>query len=371
MNLELLRGYSLDPPHSLCFMLSINPAALGLHPEERFVAPLPFNLGLVQLLADHRDVFLTDLSLAAAFLGGVVGYILLVMLLYVAWNKRLAIRLAVVVLLALSLNDLLKMLLRNPRPFVAQGTYLKKWAVPAKSARELAMEFSTPSGHATGASSFYSYLYGIVRNRVVRVLAVAAILLIGVSRPYLGVHYFEDVLLGWALGLAIALVSLRYTEALAAAWNRLSYGLQVAIVAPAGLAFWLLAVLLNGHSASGQPYAYIAYGGFLTGAEDSELRSAKLLGPCQDSALSSLRRPGDRHLVHSRKGLRNGSGSFLAALEPARIHPLRRRGLRQLLPGALALHQNRLGEKCPQRSKMMGANLLIRILEQNQSNRAH
>ena len=238
---------------------------MGLHPEERFVAPLPFNLGLVQMLADHRDVFLTDLSLAADLLGGVEGYILLVMLLYVTWDKRLAIRLAVVVLLALSLNDLLKMLLRNPRPFVAQGTYLKKWAVPARSARELAMEFSTPSGHATGASAFYSYLCGIVRNRVVRVIAVAAILLIGVSRPYLGVHYFEDVLLGWTLGAALALVSLRYTEAIAAAWNRLSYGLQVAIVAPAGLAFWLLAVLLNGHSASGQPYAYIAYGGFLTG----------------------------------------------------------------------------------------------------------
>lgn len=229
------------------------------------MVPLPFNLGLVQLLADHRNAFLTDIALAADSLGGVLGYILLSTLIYVAWSKRLAIRLSVVVLTALSLNDLLKMLLHNPRPFVAQGTYLTKWAVPAKNARELATQFSTPSGHASSAAAYYSYLFGFVRNRVVRVVAVAMILLIGISRPYLGVHYFEDVLLGWIFGLAVALFSLRYAEAIAVAWNRLSYALQVAVVMPATFMLWLLAFLLNGDRAAGLPYACVCYGGFLTG----------------------------------------------------------------------------------------------------------
>jgi hypothetical protein len=183
----------------------------------------------------------------------------------VVWNKRLAIQLSVVMLAASSINDLLKLLVRNPRPFIVQGTYLQKWAVSAKSARNLAMEFSTPSGHATAAAAFYTYLYGKVCSRVVRIVAVAAILIIGISRPYLGVHYFEDVFLGWALGLAVAAVGLRYAEAIAAAWNRISHWLQIAIVAPGGLALWLTAVLLNGHSTTGQPYAYLCYGGFLTG----------------------------------------------------------------------------------------------------------
>jgi membrane-associated phospholipid phosphatase len=229
------------------------------------LAPLPFNFGLVELLADHRNFFVTKLANMAAFAGGVEGYILLATLIYMVWNKRLAIQLSVVMLGALSLNDLLKMLLGNPRPFIAQGTYLQKWAVSTKSARELATEFSTPSGHATGAAAFYGYLYGLVRKRVVRIIAVATILLIGISRPYLGVHYFEDVLLGWALGLAVALIAVGYAEVFASAWNRISYWLQIAIVAPAGLALWLVAVLLNGHSAAGQPYAYLCYGGFLTG----------------------------------------------------------------------------------------------------------
>ena len=229
------------------------------------MAPLPFNLGLVQFLAEHRNVYLTKLAHVAAFAGGVEGYILLAALIYVVWNKRLAIQLSVVMLAASSINDLLKLLVRNPRPFIVQGTYLQKWAVSAKSARNLAMEFSTPSGHATAAAAFYTYLYGKVCSRAVRIVAVAAILIIGISRPYLGVHYFEDVFLGWALGLAVAAVGLRYAEAIAAAWNRISHWLQIAIVAPGGLALWLTAVLLNGHSTTGQPYAYLCYGGFLTG----------------------------------------------------------------------------------------------------------
>jgi hypothetical protein len=197
--------------------------------------------------------------------GAIQGYILLILLFYVAWNKRLAIKLTVVLLAASSLNDLLKMFLRNPRPFVAQGTYLKKWAVPASSARSLAAQYSTPSGHATGASAFYAYFYGVVRNRAVRVVAVAAILLIGVSRPYLGVHYCEDVLIGWALGLVVALISLHYADAIDAAWSRLSHKMQVALVVPACLTLWLLAVLLNGDSTAGQPHDCLAFGGFLTG----------------------------------------------------------------------------------------------------------
>jgi len=104
--------------------------------------------------------------MAAAFWGGVDGYILLVMLFYVIWNKRLAIRLCGRGACGLVAERSIQDAPPQSAPFRAQGTWQKKWAVPESSARDLATQFSTPSGHATAAASFYAYLYGVVRNRV-------------------------------------------------------------------------------------------------------------------------------------------------------------------------------------------------------------
>ena len=229
------------------------------------MAPLPFNLAFVQLLADHRTVFLTNFFLAVTSFGGASVYILIALFIYAGWSKQLAIRLSVLVLLTMALNDILKMAIKNPRPFVREGTWLRKWAVSPNQAAQLASEYSTPSGHAMGSSAFYSYLFAFIHHRAVRILAVAAIVLVGISRPYLGVHFVEDVLIGWAFGLAIALVSIRYGEAIATAWSRFSTTQQIAATVAGSLALWLLAVLLNGRQFSGQPGDVLVYGGFLTG----------------------------------------------------------------------------------------------------------
>lgn len=229
------------------------------------MAPLPFNLHFVQFLADHRTDDLTHFFLTATFFGGAGTYLLIAILIYVAWNKQLAIRLSVLALLTMALNDLLKIAIKNPRPFIREGSWLSKWAVSPKDATVLAAEYSTPSGHAMGSSAFYSYLFARSHHRVVRIAAVAAIVLIGFSRPYLGVHYGEDILIGWAFGLTMAAVSIRYGDAIATAWSRLSYVRQIAATVAGSLGLWLLGVLLNGGQVAGQPRNVLSYTGFLTG----------------------------------------------------------------------------------------------------------
>lgn len=226
---------------------------------------LHFNLALVQFFVDHREIWLTRFFLAASYFGSPNFYFLLAILLYVMWDKHLAVRLLAVVLLASSFNDLLKVLIANPRPFIRHGTYLEKWAVSPASAKVLAAEYSTPSGHAMGAAAFYTYLFALVRNRFVRVACVLAIILIGVSRPYLGVHYVEDVLLGWAFGLAVALVAIRYARTIARLWRKQSYGVQIAIAVTASLALWLLVVALNKGRIDSQVNEATIYCGLLTG----------------------------------------------------------------------------------------------------------
>jgi membrane-associated phospholipid phosphatase len=181
------------------------------------------------------------------------------------WDKRLAVRLTVLVLLTVVFNDLLKIFIKNPRPFIADGTYMEKWAVPPAEARSLALEYSTPSGHAMGSSAFYSYLFAFTRNRFLRVAIVLLVLVIGVSRPYLGVHYVEDVLLGWSLGLAFGLVAIRYTERLASRWRQVPYGLQSAITVAGCAALWLLALAFNNWQIDSQLREVTLYCGWLTG----------------------------------------------------------------------------------------------------------
>jgi membrane-associated phospholipid phosphatase len=225
----------------------------------------PFDTAFMQFLADHRSPLLTRLFLAASFVGEAEGYILIVTLIYVMLDKTLAVRLAVLALLTMCLNHVLKIVIKNPRPFIREGTYLKKWAVSNNYAKALAMEYSTPSGHAMTGAAFYSYLYAAVENRFVRVVAVAAILLTGISRPYLGVHYPGDILIGWVLGLSVGLVAIKFADEISARWSALEYKYQAGIVVASSLILWLATIAINGWRIDSQPRAFLGYAGFLTG----------------------------------------------------------------------------------------------------------
>ena len=229
------------------------------------MAQLTFNMAVMQFLADHRNVLLTKFFLLASFAGQVEGYILVVTLIYVMFDKTLAVRLAVLLLLTMCLNHVLKITIKNPRPFVHEGTYFQKWAVSTENAKALAAEYSTPSGHAMAGAAFYPYLCASVENPFVRVIAVLAILATGFSRPYLGVHYPADIIIGWVIGLLVALVAIKRADRISEGWDKLSYKYQVAIAVASSLILWLATIAINGWRIDGQPRAFLGYAGFLTG----------------------------------------------------------------------------------------------------------
>lgn len=73
----------------------------------------------------------------------------------------------------------------------------------------LPTSYSFPSGHSLSSFCFYGILAWLItarmKNRASKILvwtlAAALILLVGVSRVYLGVHYPSDVLAGYAAGV--------------------------------------------------------------------------------------------------------------------------------------------------------------------------
>lgn len=229
------------------------------------MAFFPFDLPTMEAITALRTPGLTQLFLLISEIGDIQGYVLIGTLIYVMFDKQLAVRLSILVLLASCLNHVLKISIGNPRPFMQEGDYLQKWAVSPDNARELAAEYSTPSGHAIAAASFYAYLYGRVRSPPIRIVAVLAIVLIGLSRPYLGVHYVGDILLGWAVGLGTALIALRYADGLSLAWSRLPWPWQIGISITASLVVWIATLAINDWHFDGQPRAFMGAAGTMTG----------------------------------------------------------------------------------------------------------
>jgi len=74
--------------------------------------------------------------------------------------------------------------------------------------------FSYPSGHALGVTTLYAFLTFVIgrhiqnrrRRMLLNLIAAGLIISISASRLYLGVHYPSDVLSGFFLGLAWALL---------------------------------------------------------------------------------------------------------------------------------------------------------------------
>ncbi len=239
----------------------------------------PFHLDWILWLANHRSPPLTAVMEAFTFLGELGAIVPIVALVFAVFDKRLAIRLAFVALIAGSLNYFLKVLVANPRPFVSAGTYRQEWAVSPRMADALAIEYSTPSGHAMGGAAFWGVLFGRASGGWARAACALAILGTGLSRPYLGVHYVEDILLGWPLGLAIAWVVTRWGDGMARRWDAHAFERRVVAAVGASVGLWAVTRALGGlGTATGQPNAFVSYAGFLTGLVVAEPLEAHFVG---------------------------------------------------------------------------------------------
>ncbi|MEM1264075.1 MAG: phosphatase PAP2 family protein [Pseudomonadota bacterium] len=226
---------------------------------------MAFNQSILVYLAEHRSGFLTAIFQGITFMGGVEGYLIVIAFLYTVFKKRIAINASLVVLITMIANHLLKSIIQNPRPFTADGSYVEMWAVSASQAAELAAEFSTPSGHAMAAAAFYAYLLGQVRSTAARFTMTATIVLIGLSRPVLGVHYVEDILLGWVLGVGMAVLATSHVDRTWERWCSVSVSLHIAAVIALSVSVWLITWAVTGQQASALPIEFVGVLGFLSG----------------------------------------------------------------------------------------------------------
>ena len=131
--------------------------------------------------------FITSLG-SAKF---VIGITLL--LLIILKNKKIGIYMSVNLILITIFQYVLKFLIARPRP-VGINLINEK-------------NFSFPSGHSLTAMAFYGFIIYLLYNsklkykKIYIIFLGLLILLIGLSRVYLGVHYITDVIGGFSFSL--------------------------------------------------------------------------------------------------------------------------------------------------------------------------
>jgi glycerophosphoryl diester phosphodiesterase/membrane-associated phospholipid phosphatase len=211
----------------------------------------------------------TPLMTVLTFLGDEEFYLLAFPLLYWIVSRRLGLRLGVMLLLTAGVNSALKLVWTTPRP---------SFLVPeVGSVTETS--FGMPSGHAQNAAAIWGTLAVLLRRWGVRLALVALIALIGWSRIHLGVHFIEDMLVGWLVGGLLVLVFVVLGPRLGRWWQRQHPAQQVLAAVTASLAMIAPATLLSGRlEGLGYPWPGLADPAAVTGASHAVTPAATLAG---------------------------------------------------------------------------------------------
>jgi undecaprenyl-diphosphatase len=159
-----------------------------------------FDEGVRNFVHDFAAPALTSVMQLASFLGStlflIIFGVVIVIALYLRKHRRGAILFTITTVGSSILLFTLKLAFRRARPEPFFDTIL-----PAS--------YSFPSGHSLASLCFYGALAVILSDRtdnlrlqiIIWISAVTMILLIGISRIYLGVHHPSDVVAGYAVGL--------------------------------------------------------------------------------------------------------------------------------------------------------------------------
>ncbi len=176
------------------------------------------------LILEFFDKLETDfMNLINWFITELFGSLLLVVILmmfYWTIDKEKGKRIAFSFATTMCFNNLIKGLVNRPRPF-AERPNLRKLNV----AKDGATGSSFPSGHTMNSTSLYSGIFYTLKNKKslsIKIILVIIMVLVGITRIYLGVHFPTDVIAGFILGLIIT-ISLMYIQERFFKYNKIVY----------------------------------------------------------------------------------------------------------------------------------------------------
>ena len=150
------------------------------------------------LLEKIRIPVLNELMLLITHLGEETAFLAIGIIIFWCVDKYQGYYLMGVGLFGNMANQFLKIVCRIPRPWVRDPNFhALESAIPEASG------YSFPSGHSQTAVGTFGCLAVTQKNKIFRSVCIAIMVLVPLSRMYVGVHTPADVLVGSAMALAM------------------------------------------------------------------------------------------------------------------------------------------------------------------------
>ncbi len=165
---------------------------------------IPFDNMIYNLITFNINSYLTTIFKVITFLGSTPFMIFLTIFLFIIFLiKRKNIQAYLVagtIILSTIINNIIKIIIRRPRPNVIKLV--------------IENSYSFPSGHTMAAVTMYGLLFYLIGKmaikkslkNILRTFLVILPILIGISRIYLGAHFASDVIGAYLLSTSILLV---------------------------------------------------------------------------------------------------------------------------------------------------------------------
>lgn len=155
-----------------------------------------------KLLTLYHTDFLNYIMRFTSLLGSVYFYIIVLLIALI--KSKIYFKLTIVPLITSYITNMtFKLIINRNRPLT--------WIVTPP------LDPSFPSGHTICSVVFYGIIIYLLKNiknnnlrLTLRILLTLLIILIGISRLYLGVHFLSDVLTAYLLGILILTMFIRY-----------------------------------------------------------------------------------------------------------------------------------------------------------------
>jgi len=158
-------------------------------------------MSVLYFFAEHRNGFLTLLQRIGTSGGSETVLMLLLCVLLWCGGKKLAYRIGFTYFYSCLLIQGLKITFRIPRPWVIDPKFK-----PLEHALSDATGYSFPSGHSQTGAAVYGTIFLNLKKWWSKAFMVCAILLVGFSRMYAGVHTPLDVSVGIGATVVVAVI---------------------------------------------------------------------------------------------------------------------------------------------------------------------